>query len=413
MRNLWKLTLCLAVAALAATAPAFAQTAPAGWKTQTRDNGATTFTPPDLAAGEKYSVTVYDAAPLGGKSLEAWLRGFAGNVGTKPEQLAAPLDVKTSQNDFARGIGAYVGPKGAALLVVFDVFSTDGQSVCVQRVLFSDPALMERYAARQKELFGAMVRRAVSPTGKDAPTPGEKPYPWTVAPGKGLRPAQIAALIYCTDYGSVSGIPIEQVVLLLRDGTAFKDLPCAPDQLDVTRSRANDAARWGLWKPQGDQYLVSWAGAPFEKLPSLGLGFPMTPGAPGTRLSGRYGAARSASFGGDWQMSWGVTFDASGRFTRDRQGGSNFSVGGGDSATDVTTTYNQNGSSATASGSGVAATAGQKSQPNGDLTGTYSVDGFNLTLRYDNGQVAHLPFFFLSPQHEGIWFDGSLVMRAK
>ena len=112
--------------------------APAGWTAQTRAKGATTFTPPDLAAGEIYSTTVYDSAPLGGKTLEEWLRGFGGAVGKAPGHLAAPLQIKVSEGRVVSGVGAYNGPKGTALGVMFIGVSLDGGgNIHASRTLFS------------------------------------------------------------------------------------------------------------------------------------------------------------------------------------------------------------------------------------------------------------------------------------
>ncbi len=149
--------------------------APAGWKTQTRANGATTFTPPDLHAGEKYSVTVYDSAPLNGQSLEAYLRTFAGSVGTKPGQLGAPLKIETREGKVVSGVGAYVGPNGAALGVLFIGTSPDGANVHVARILFSDGVLLERYADRQGEIAASMGRRAVDDNNQGEVAPSNLP----------------------------------------------------------------------------------------------------------------------------------------------------------------------------------------------------------------------------------------------
>jgi len=144
--------------------PVWAQTqiaAPLGWTSQAKASGAVMFRPPDLAAGEKYSVTVYDSAPMNGKTPEAYLRGFAGSVGTKPGNLAAPLKIETQAGKVASGIGAYVGPNGAGLGVLFIATSLDGASIHVARTLFSNPALFSRYADRQGEIVASMGRRAL------------------------------------------------------------------------------------------------------------------------------------------------------------------------------------------------------------------------------------------------------------
>ncbi|MBC8102806.1 MAG: hypothetical protein H7Z41_09490, partial [Cytophagales bacterium] len=149
---------------------ALAQTpieAPNGWKTQTRANGATTFTPPDLGNGEVYSITAYDSAPGEGKTLEAWLRQFAGPVGTKVGQLAKPLQIKMKDGRIVSGTGVYVGPNGSALGVMFLGVSLDGgANIHVARTLFSvQEVLLTRYEDENAAIVAAMMKRARAETG--------------------------------------------------------------------------------------------------------------------------------------------------------------------------------------------------------------------------------------------------------
>ena len=41
--------------------------------------------------------------------------------------------------------------------------------------------------------------------------------------------------------------------------------------------------------------------------------------------------------------------------------------------------------------------------------GTYSVDGYAMTLHYDNGKVERIPFFFESAKRDQVYFEGSLL----
>jgi hypothetical protein len=49
--------------------------------------------------------------------------------------------------------------------------------------------------------------------------------------------------------------------------------------------------------------------------------------------------------------------------------------------------------------------------PGSDEMGVYQFDGYSLTLKYDNGNVDHLPVFSLDDTHQRIWFRGGLLMR--
>ena len=544
----WKLTLCLAVAALAATAPAFAQTAPTGWTTQARDGGATTFTPPDLKTGEIYSVTIYDAAPLGGKSPEDYLRAFAGPVGAKAGQLAAPMKTEVKAGKVVSGVGAYNAPDGKALFVFFLGTSLDGANISVSRVLFSNPELLSRYQEANGALTRALVDGAKTqsspapradlpegmtvggdlvpgvyagtqtkfgmfgsrsslglrvyiypngeyricdandkdydlsgpvvgkikvdrargmldiqeyfalsndnfnpndtycfygrnsegkpvifgrssigattsdgftrlfwegpPTGRKSKSEEEAParaakagrdaIQTRVAPGQGVKSAQIAAIMHDFDsqlqqttisvggtyiipnfngpaiygnnapiYGLSQNIT-DDVYLLLCDGTVYKGLQVAPDQFDAPASRRKEPENWGLWKTEGGKTQVSFGGKDYEELG----GQRMAPAAPDTKFAGRYIPA-------DANAKGAISFTAAGRFTRAAVATNEM----------ILTKSNKN---------------------SGGLAGTYSIDGYAMTLRYDSGKVTRAAFFFRGAKREAIWLEGqTMVLDAK
>lgn len=142
--------------------PTFAQTpiaAPSGWATQAGIGGAQTFSPPDLAPGEVYRLTIYEPTSMDGKTPTEWLRAFGGTVGTKPGQLTAPLKIKRETGRVVTGSGTYGGPNGTALGVVFiGVLPEGGSTIRVLRTLFSaEEELAARYQGAAGDLLKAML----------------------------------------------------------------------------------------------------------------------------------------------------------------------------------------------------------------------------------------------------------------
>lgn len=532
---------------LALAAPLCAQSAPPGWKEQVRKTNARTFTPSNLKAGEIYSVTVYDAAPLDSQSLENWLRSFGGPVGDKPGNLLKPLPVTLSNNHLgATAVGNYGGPKGATLGVIFVAISLDGQNVSAVRTLFSSGDLVTRYQANNNEILQALVKDLNDAGDTDwAPVPtdvtakikiggalapgvyvgnwmqqgklrqsyrvtlyangeyriadqndadlnggqgtyslnrnngrlamdrtmglgndsgpaaydycvyghdaagqavivggntilnqrtvlvyagavGKRPAPsvekaravavaaeakrfkFATAPGKGVQNAQIAALVndYQVRFDGMSSDITNDIYLLLRDGTVYQGLPVPPDQLDIVRSRANEPKNWGKWRAKGAGYEVSWNGKPYERLP----GEKAVPAPVGTKLSGRFGAVRSSSFGfGGSYSFWGATFTPGGRFKKDGRGGSSTNTSGIEGIPTVTTGYDEGGSAVSGQSDGVGFSSVKKRNPNGANEGEYSTNGYEITLRFDNGRIARMPFFFRGADHKEILFEGSIL----
>lgn len=233
-----------------------------------------------------------------------------------------------------------------------------------------------------------------------------KRYKFVTAPGKGVPPAQIVGVMHKYVFQAI-GPGRMDVYLLLKDGTIHDGLPVPPDELDVAQSRRREPENWGRWRRQGADYLAAWPDHPgkFEQI----RGQVVVPARPGERITGRFSTGATSGstvFGGSWSI-WGVTFSPDGRFLKDRQGGSSSgSLGSTLNDFSVDTTYGDDGATTSFSSPGAVGHASSK-KPGGHRGGTYSLSGYTLTLRYDDGRVAHLPFFFTSAKRNGIYFEGT------
>ncbi len=237
-------------------------------------------------------------------------------------------------------------------------------------------------------------------------------YKFVTAPGKGVQPGQIAAIaheyevqMYSAGASGMGTNTTDEAYLLLKDGTVHKGLPVPPDMLDVALSRQKEPKTWGRWRQVGKGYQVSWAGGPYLKLNADSV----IPARPGEQLAGRFGTgSSSASLAGSSYRLWGVTFTKSGRFKKDNRGGSGnstFMQQGG--APSINSSYDDKGSVTSATGGDFTVMSKNKKNPDGDREGTYSISGYTMTLHYDNGTVARMPFFYTLPDKSAIWFEGN------
>ena len=243
-------------------------------------------------------------------------------------------------------------------------------------------------------------------------------YKWVTAPGKGVQPAQIAAIINRHDVqiragglaGMVSDIT-DEVYLLLKDGTARRGLPVAPDDLDIARSRANEPKNWGRWRAtkNPNQWQISIGGGAFQTVEADKA----APAPAQLKLGATYTAYSSSSdvFGGSYGQT-DLTFTSTGRFVRSSRGGSYGSLGASVGGANTSTTYDDENSTLSAqSGNGLGIEARErKNNPRGDREGNYALSGYTLTLRYDDGRVERLPFlrFFGG---SSVWFEGQRMTR--
>lgn len=60
--------------------------------------------------------------------------------------------------------------------------------------------------------------------------------------------------------------------------------------------------------------------------------------------------------------------------------------------------------------------SGSRSESNNskdDRSGSYTFDGYNLTLEYDNGQVLQMLTFALDEDYKELWFKGGYLKRLE
>ena len=272
-----------------------------------------------------------------------------------------------------------------------------GFSTAVTSLIYIGPALKRVSKAQEKEAQAAAEAE-------------KNRFKWVTAPGRGVQNAQIAAILCNSQFNGQTATT--DTYLLLKDGSVYADLPVPPDELDTQKSKQKEPDKWGRWRKgvKGD-YLVSWNGAAYEKLP----GFAVVPAPSQTKLAGRWGTGSSSGMVGMGMSSyalWGVSFNRAGRFRKDRRGGSSSTFGFGDDATHVNSGYDDNGSFASGSGPNfVVSSETKRKNPNGAREGDYSLNGWVLTLRYDNGKVARLPFFFLDRTQKSLYFEGNTMSK--
>ena len=341
----------------------------------------------------------------------------------------------TDQNDQDYGersllrVGNYKYNRNSGQLDVYRFFDmsndSDGDQYCYYGRDAQGKAKIIAYDTvldRRTELVydGQPTKRpspATMEARKAAAEAEKRRFKWVTPLGKGVTDAQIAMMLSYYDIqvysAGMSGLGTnvtDETYLLLKDGTVYSGLRVAPDQLDIVRSRQNEPDKWGKWTKKGNGYQVSWNGKPYVDLP----GEAARPAPAQFKLAGRYGTASSSAnlMGGSYSF-WGVTFDRNGRFKKDNRGGSSYGVNTPGMAS-VITQYDDEGSFVGANNNNVQGPTNftlsaeiKKKNPNGAREGDYSLSGYVLTLRYDNGDVTRLPFFFADSARKVIWFEGN------
>jgi hypothetical protein len=240
-------------------------------------------------------------------------------------------------------------------------------------------------------------------------------YPYVTNPGQGVSIDQIETILY-TSYEKYIGGGIntdDAIYLLMKDGRVMDGIPVAPDRLDVAKSRSREPDRWGWWKLDDGRYSFAWSVDRDSYVMPRGRQIKGIPIPADTKLDGEWGASSSyTSLDFSSTSFWGVYLDASGRFKKYHN---NMMQAGGEMQTGtplVTAFSNDEGSSTSVIGSNIGGgTSSHSNRPDSDRVGNYRFDGYNLTLKFDNGVEKNLPVFATDDTNRGIWFDGGYLYR--
>ncbi len=285
------------------------------------------------------------------------------------------------------------------------------------------PCLM----ARETQTFGEWVTVLHWIGPPDRPSPKQaaakkaaddaeaKRYKFVAAPGKGVQAGQIAAVLFHTDMvmigNNYSAFP--KTYLALKDGTVHDGLEVPAETLDVSQSRRGEPEKWGRWQKRGEDYWAAWPDKPghYDNLNAYAI----TPAKPGEKLTGYYlkGISGGDIATGGFTVFWGVSFRPDGHFLKSHSSSESTGylalqnsgvVSGGASGDDGSSTYSFSPQ----------VTATSETKTKGPArSGTYSLSGYTLTLRYDDGRVEREPFYFLSPSHDFICFEGGTMNLQK
>ncbi|MES9945839.1 MAG: hypothetical protein ABW080_12850 [Candidatus Thiodiazotropha sp.] len=284
--------------------------------------------------------------------------------------------------------------------------------------IYAEEGAMSRYRYRlvwtsPPDRLSPSERKSVEKVAQEE----AKRYRFVVNPGDGIREEQIEAVLYTSDisYGVTNKLDASAYVLM-KDGRVMDGMPVAPDMLDVAKSRSREPDRWGWWKYNGENYRFAWDVDRKNFVIPKGSQTVARPIPSGTRLEGSWQASSSFSASNASITSfWGVRLDKQGRFEKFSrslsQSGGEVSGGLGPL---VTTMADDEGAVTSVIGSNIGGgTSTKYNNPKSDRNGWYEFDGYNLTLKFDNGKIKRLLTFTTDEKTRVIWFEGGSLSRDK
>lgn len=245
---------------------------------------------------------------------------------------------------------------------------------------------------------------------KRAAAEEEARYKFVVEPGAGVKSEEIEAVLSAVAYSfdGMNSRTTHQAYLLMKDGRVMDGLPVPPNELDVSKSRSQEPDRWGFWRKRGGMYEFAWPSRPNEYAPPKGVQTVGTSFVRGSTLEGNYKGASSWGMAGGAGGAnfWGVRLNSKGRFEKWKRGIAGTGTPAFEGQTSVGTAYDDKGASTVISGPNVGGGTTTKVK-DADLhrMGWYELDGFTLTLKFDDGKIVRMPAF-ISADKKDLWFEG-------
>ena len=209
---------------------------------------------------------------------------------------------------------------------------------------------------------------------------------------RGLKPTEIKGIVINLEYSyGVGGAVMSEYTpyLLLNDGSIYSNPVVSPYEFDVALSKQKEPKKWGTWKISGGAITVNWAARNTTEKWEKNW-FWARPAAGNEKIDGAFvsmaGAGNTAMGGNVMTVSSkNVLFNTAGRFALT-------SVSVGSNYADY----------------GISASAYSKK----DEAGAYSLNGYSIELRFNNGSTMRRVFYFY-PKDRAHFGIGKIMYMPK
>jgi hypothetical protein len=409
MRLLNSRALPLLIVSTVLSAPVLSQTkaseikVPNGWHSE-RSGEDTILTPGDLRDGEVYRMAVKPPVSLDGQSLREWFESQLEADAATQGKLTNDSPIQTNaKTGILTTVRAYQGDSGTQLIALYTAFlRTDGKA---QWVRITSSPQKTTYQPRLRDSMAVITGLAKGGTattagGRSTATdrPSTRPTPtpkkvYATKPGAGVKPSQIEGIYMNLTYQSGVGgyiYPVYEPVLFLKDGTYWDGMNIPPADLDIAASRQGEPRRWGHWKRVGNKFQLQDEKGKWDDPKEMQEA---KPGASGEKLNGTFttiGGGGNVAFGGGTMVAYvnSFTFLPNGHFKAGK-----FAGGSSNEPTSP---------------------VGVSTYSKSESDGTYTIDGYTLTLRFKDGRVERRAFSFMDPKDkDAIYLNGSAYLKDK
>ena len=384
-------------------------------------------------SGTKASASLISGIQPGGVDIKPGI--YVGTYGKKNKKELGEREIILYDNGeyeflHEKAHGEYVYSKGSGRFEMEDEFHNNDYNGSFAIYGINEKTNEYTIYAEVDRAYGNNIARLVWSSPPDRLPPSireeqeslkkeeDRRYKYTTQPGEGIKESDIETVLYTwqlviTGFGT-NRFKVDPY-LLMKDGRVMDDVPVAPFILDEAKSRSREPDRWGWWKREDGKFVFAWTKNKDKFARPSGTQGIASPIPAGTRLEGTWRMGSSFSTGAATAVSFrGVTFTSDGRFKTNNSSmvGVDGEQLGGDGYTGTST--NDGVSTSFASVGPLSSGSRTDSGKSGDdRKGSYTFDGYNLTLEYDNGKVVQEFTFAMGDDYTQLWFKGGSVKRQE
>lgn len=351
------------------------------WNQQV-DNERYIFIPNNAGTNFTYEVMPLEKGSNG--TLDEWLKK------TAEQQIKSGGYSLSSAKDFAlvdvmnyKTCAALVAdPSGKKWMISYMAYKTNSNNI--RYVKMTMPAgsqntymnvAIKHFINLSRQENNSQPAEAHSSAAKEKQQQSNKKDDPVITGGKTLKSEEIKGVVLNLEYGyGVGGMVIAEYnpYLLLKDGSIYQNSKVSPYDLNVALSKQAEPEKWGTWKLEGKTMVVQLQEKGVMKTKRWDKNWYWArPAENNEKIQGAFktiGGGGNTAFGGTTMIITGsnIAFNNKGQFTLEKySGGSSYDFDWG-----VSTSSKKN------------------------TTGTYTLNGYSIELRFNNNEVLKKMFYF-------------------
>lgn len=396
---------------------------PKGWN-KINKGAVLAYHPKNIKQDKTFIFIIHKPISLNGKDEKKWLLSRAKNLQSSIGKALTPWKIKSEKKGGWSTINKFLNKRDKELTIAYQSISLANDQVYLLQMISSTDVMTLLEFGKQIDKVTADAIKTFSHSNakalKNNPEPSLSTRKEVVkkktkqiskekrlaieqtirtASGKGVKPDEIIEVWVHRWTNSLLGKLSVDTYLLLKDGFVYDGLEIPPNQFLVSHSKSLEPQKWSQWKKSGSGYQIfNKKKKTWKKLD----GQRAIKSQSGERLNAKYITANGSQIFGS-HRNW-ITFKPNGRFELKsitiRSSPDDY-IDSTPHISSVRTSDKKGTTAVTAMAEPQIGGGGSSMKMDGNKNrGSYSMNGYTVTLKHDNGFTHNELFFFYKANRE-------------